>query len=408
MSTENGINGNSCNSGDIITASAPGKVILHGEHSVVYGKLALALSLDLRTRLTITPGGNSVTLNLPDVDINHDWPMESIHTLWKRLGREENVQPKPLTDSETAVLRAYLGIKSEGAEERSKEETQSLALLSFLQLYLAILPTPRPMTLVVNSQLPTGAGLGSSAAYAVCLSGALLHMAGHLDQNYFMYENTERALSSHQQANLKSVCEWAYRSEQVVHGTPSGIDNSICTFGGALSFCKGNITPMEVPRLRVLLVNTKVPRKTKMLVAGVRQRKDRHPTVVNPLLESLDALAKEGLSTLNKLSLAKDSTDQEEIYSTLGELIDINHSVLASLGVSHPSLDRLVEIARNHGLHAKLTGAGGGGFGFVVVTPGTPEAAVSACTLELEGLGYQVWNTRLGAPGLSFQQHLSG
>jgi len=408
MSTENGINGNGCNSSDIITVSAPGKVILHGEHSVVYGKQAVALSLDLRTRLTITPGGSCVTLNLPDVDINHDWPMETIHTMWKKLGRDENVKPTPLTDSEAAVLRAYLGLKGEGAEERSKEETRSLALLSFLHLYLAILPTPRAMTLVVNSQLPTGAGLGSSAAYAVCLSGALLHMAGHLDQNYFMYESNEPSLSSHQQANLKSVCEWAYRSEQIVHGTPSGIDNSICTYGGALSFCSGNVLPMEVPGLRILLVNTKVPRKTKALVAGVRQRRDRQPAVVEPLLESLDALAKEGISTLNKLSTATDATDQEEIYTTLGELIDINHSVLAALGVSHPSLDHIVEIAKNHGLHAKLTGAGGGGFGFVVVTPGTLETDVSACTLKLEGLGYQVWNTRLGAPGLSFHQQLSG
>lgn len=57
------------------------------------------------------------------------------------------------------------------------------------------------------------------------------------------------------------VNKWAFAGEKVIHGTPSGIDNSVSAYGGALHFVKGH-QPVElsaVPRLRILLVNTKVP-----------------------------------------------------------------------------------------------------------------------------------------------------
>lgn len=362
--------------------SAPGKVILHGEHSVVYGKRAVALSLDLRTHLTVTAAVDSVSLNLPDVDINKTWPLETLQALWTQMGCSQKTDAAPLTDPQAAQLRKFLGIEAEVGNPPRK-----LALLSFLHLYLAILPHPLPMQISVSSQLPTGAGLGSSAAYAVCLSGALLHIAGRLSQG-------------EDKANLEKVSQWAFRSEQIIHGTPSGIDNSICTYGGAVNFKSGTSTPVEVPPLQVLLVNTKVPRSTKALVTGVRERRERHPSVVDPILESLDSLAERGIQALHDLASA--GRDQESVaaHETVGELVEINHSLLCALGVSHPSLDRLVALARSNGLRAKLTGAGGGGFGIVVQGLSTKED-VAKCCQDLENHGYQVWSTCLGAPGFT-------
>ena len=59
------------------------------------------------------------------------------------------------------------------------------------------------------------------------------------------------------------------------------------------------------------------------------------------------------------------------------ELIDMNQGLLSSLGVSHPSLERVVEVTAKHGLHTKLTGAGGGGFAFSLITPNTDREKVS-------------------------------
>lgn len=379
----------------VVKLSAPGKVILHGEHSVVYGKQAVALSLNLRTHLTLATGGNSVTLDLPDVKINESWPLDMIKDLWRQLGCKEESDATPLSEEQAAYLRQFLSIGEVASP-------QKLALLSFLHLYLAILPCPVALTISVNSQLPTGAGLGSSAAYAVCLSAALLHISGSLNPcqlSSFTIDGSISDITSF--SNLKNVCHWAYKSEQIVHGTPSGIDNSICTYGGAVSFKCGNSSPMHVPPLQVLLVNTGVPRSTKALVTGVRERRERLMPVLEPILESLDALADRGLQVLRQLASATEDDERNSVYSTLFELIDINQALLCALGVSHPSLDRLVGISKSHGLHAKLTGAGGGGFG-IVLGISTPEARVSACCKELEDAGYQVWTTSLGAPGLTF------
>lgn len=366
---------------DEVRVSAPGKVILHGEHSVVYGRRAVALSLGLRTSLTLAPGGTRLTLDLLAVDVRESWSLAEVEELWARLGRPGEACAAPLSEEQARQVREFLALP-----EDLSGGPRSLALMAFFRLYLAILPRPRAATLTLTSQLPTGAGLGSSGAYGVCLAAALLRLAGRGGA-----------------PTLEEVNAWAFRSEQVVHGTPSGIDNSICTFGGAVSFKAGQCTPMGAPPLRVLLVNTGVPRSTKALVAGVAARRRRLPQVVEPLLEALDALAEQGLEALAALGTAADPQQQDEALATLHELVDVNHALLAALGVSHASLERLVGVAAAHGLHAKLTGAGGGGFGVVVLGRGDAQSAEEdACRRELEAAGYQVWHTTLGGPGLTF------
>ena len=195
-------------------------------------------------------------------------------------------------------------------------EPKKLALLSFLQLYLCLLPRPVPMRIHVRSALPTGAGLGSSAAYAVCLSAALLRVAGQL------------GVGQPNEEGLSTICRWALASEQVVHGTPSGIDNTTCTYGGAVSFKAGRSTSVAPSGLRVLLVNTRVPRSTKALVSGVKARREKHIDAVDHVLDAIDAVATRGLQTLHDL-IAREggsgvddrvvAADAEKAVQTLGE-----------------------------------------------------------------------------------------
>lgn len=168
----------------------------------------------------------------------------------------------------------------------------------------------------------------------------------------------------------------------------------------AVNFKGSASTPVEVPPLQVLLVNTKVPRSTKALISGVRERRERHPSAIDPILDSLDALAERGIQALHDLASATRDQDRAAAHETIAELIEINQGLLCALGVSHPSLDRLVALAQANGLRAKLTGAGGGGFGIVVEGLAGKED-VAKCCLDLETHGYQVWRTRLGAPGFT-------
>jgi mevalonate kinase len=78
----------------------------------------------------------------------------------------------------------------------------------------------------VRSTLPVGAGLGSSASYSVCLATALLQSNGYLS-----------GLEAAEQREL--INQWAFQAEKVIHGNPSGIDNTVSTLGGAVMFKKG-------------------------------------------------------------------------------------------------------------------------------------------------------------------------
>ncbi|CAH3021968.1 unnamed protein product, partial [Porites evermanni] len=106
-------------------------------------------------------------------------------------------------------------------------------------------------------------------------------------------------------------------------------------------------------------------------------------------------------------------------------LIDLNQQLLVTLGVSHSSLDELCCVTSKYGLHSKLTGAGGGGCAFTLVTPGnikgtesrsfitfsfamislpdSSEKSVSDVIHDLTNLGFEVWDTCLGDEGVTLQ-----
>lgn len=79
----------------------------------------------------------------------------------------------------------------------------------------------------------------------------------------------------------------------------------------------------------------------------------------------------------------------------------MNQCHLNALGVGHTSLDQLCRVAAAHGLHSKLTGAGGGGCGITLLRPDLERAEVEAAKQALIGCGFNCWETSIGAPGIS-------
>ncbi|KAF6035851.1 MVK [Bugula neritina] len=78
--------------GEHLVVSAPGKVILHGEHAVVHGKRALACSLNLRTYLHVTPSTDGmVRMNLPDINIYREWKVEDLTRLFANKTQSEGI-----------------------------------------------------------------------------------------------------------------------------------------------------------------------------------------------------------------------------------------------------------------------------------------------------------------------------
>ena len=198
-----------------ITASAPAKVILHGEHSVVYGKLALAASLDLRTKVTIKNINNHHVkqqrrnlrvhfLSYAKTPIDID--LEVIRSLSYDLGTtciDEILKTKLVQLVCDCCPEEHL-VHSEG-------------LVAFLYLMVALfqesgLIIPAAIEVTVNSDIPIGAGLGSSAAFSVASAAALIQLL--------------LGLQRRPKCDLKTVqdriCQWSFKSEKIIHGTPSG------------------------------------------------------------------------------------------------------------------------------------------------------------------------------------------
>ncbi|KAJ2711360.1 Mevalonate kinase [Coemansia spiralis] len=351
--------------------SAPGKVIMFGEHAVVYGKSAIAGSVDMRAYALVVPhSDHAVRLVLPDIGVDIAFDARQL----------PRVQPGAL--AHPGDIEALL------AEDIAVPEGPGrMAVLVFVYLYGSLFAETNTLgfSICIRSLLPVGAGLGSSAAFSVALSAALLQLTGQL-QNGAAAEDERRLINS-----------WAFQGEQVAHGTPSGIDNSVATYGGFLEYTKGrDPVPLQSTRaLRVVITNTNVPKSTKALVAGVRALREAHPATVDSILDAVHSVS----TTAVELFQAPAADD--DVERRLHDIVRMNHGLLTALGVSHPALERVRDIAAGHQMATKLTGAGGGGCALTLVPSDAPKDARATVAAAMAAEGFQCYETVVGGAGVA-------
>jgi mevalonate kinase len=187
--------------------------------------------------------------------------------------------------------------------------------------------------ITIESDIPLGAGLGSSAAVAVAAIDAGTRALG-----------VELA--------PEEIAERAYQVEAAVQdGEASRADTFCSTMGGAVRVEGDDCRSIpDVGKLPFVVGYDGGAGDTGALVAGVRELRDRYGFAADTV-EAIGDIVRDGEEAL-------DSGDIE----TIGELMDFNHGLLSALGVSARSLETMVWAARDAGaLGAKLTGAGGGG-----------------------------------------------
>ena len=289
-------------------ASAPGKVILLGEHAVVHGEPALAAAIPRRISVELTrdPRGPSI-----DLRVAH--------------------QPR---------LPPGLGLSQPpGAQTADAVAAPAELTLAFAALCAAAGMPDARWHAAATSELPLGGGLGSSAALGVALARALRLSAGH-------------------GCPPGEAAQIALALEQVFHGAPSGVDPAACAREGLILFTRGvgSAAPLvlEIQPARpieLVIALTGISRGTRAKVLPLRDRLAERPHLYRPLLAALGELARGGA----RAAEAGDLVD-------LGVRFDAAHGLLAALGVSCPELEEVVAALRSAGaLGAKLTGAGGGG-----------------------------------------------
>jgi len=282
---------------------AGGKVILLGEHAVVYGRPALAAGLRLGLTVELVAASGPARLESDATPAGDARPLE--------------------------VLRrtaAAVGLPADGFVAR------------------------------VRSELPAGAGLGSSAALAVALLRALATAAG-------------RPLGRGDELRL------GRELEAVFHGTPSGIDPAAAALGRCFTFVRGEppvVTPLRPAAPLPLVIGLSGrPRSTGTAVLALRARWEADRARHEALFDRIGTVVEAGARALAAGDLA-----------ALGRAMDENQALLAEAGVSAPEVERLVAAARRAGAAgAKLTGGGAGG---AVIALG-PDPARIAAALEAAG-----------------------
>ena len=303
-----------------------GKVILLGEHSVVHGRPALALSV--------------------------------------QRGAEVSLQASPAVADRTRLHIEPWGVDVDtGRETNLKRES----LQEALRVARAFYDDSLEFSLTAEMRLPSGAGMGSSAALGVAVLRALDQARGLTRPDDEIYE---RSLA------------W----ERVFHGNPSGVDNAMATHGGIALFQKGTPLTRIVPRHPVSLVvaHSGTSSSTKEMVDSVARQFTREPERIGKLFDAIAAIVSNGKLALEQGQLA-----------TLGQLLTMNHKLLSSLMLSTDALEEMIQAAMAAGaLGAKVTGAGGGGCMIALVDTPAHKQAVSAA---LEQLGKTVYEVESGA-----------
>jgi len=272
-------------------AHAPGKIILAGEHAVVYGQPALAVPVhSVRARARVRLAAQGQWLDAAQVQVQGPWTdLSPGHPL--RVAIE--------------VVLDHLGIAN-----------------------------PPPFYLELRSDIPVAAGMGSSAATAVAMIRALAQFLGH-------------------PLPREDVNRLAYEVEKVQHGTPSGIDNTVVTYEQPLLYRRGEggrLLPVARP-VTLVIADSGERASTREMVARVRAGWQQDPARYEALFRAVGEQVERARAALAQGAL-------EPLAAALRE----NQRLLAAMGVSTPTLERLIALAERAGAWAaKLSGAGGGG-----------------------------------------------
>jgi len=284
----------------MLKVSAPGKCILLGEHAVVYGHPALAVSIDMRLNVNITKQKFESESHIIDGKIiksqNHPHITTALNEIWGDDSQMLNIN--------------------------------------------------------VSSEIPPSAGLGSSAALSVAIATGLKN-AKNLEIDLEEISSIAHKLEANAQGGLASPMD----TSTSTHGGCILLANQ--KLGGnwlysrTLGEKKWEIHSFELHEnmkdASLVIGHTGIHGSTADMVIGVKKRLDENPELKNDL-DAINALTKLGVNAIENGDL-----------EALGAVMNLNHSHLQNIGVSCNELDELVSVARETSLGAKLTGAGGGG-----------------------------------------------
>ena len=331
-----------------VTVSAPGKLMLLGEHAVVYGHPCLVTAVGQRMfcKAELVDGKNILIINAADVGV------AKYEKLLSELGNGEI--PKGAKFVEIAV-KYFLA--SQGETLRAQG-----------------------LKITTRSEFSSQFGFGSSSASTVCIIKALSELFGIKLSN-------------------KEIFDLAYKTVLNIQGKGSGFDVASAIYGGTLYFVTGGktISPLAISHplrreasLPLVVGYSGIKADTATLIKKVSDKREENKEWVDEIFGRIAELVEEGKKTL----LANDLV-------LFGDIMNKNQELLSELGVSIEKLDNMINAVLNAGAYgAKLSGAGGGDC-MIAVSPSEKMEAVKNAITDVGG---QVIDVQTNVEGVRIEK----
>ena len=307
-------------------ASAPGKVILFGEHFVVYGVKAILCAVNKRVTVTaekIKEEKISIKSDIGDLELELNKPISEI-----------NSPLKPFYYLANKIIRN----QSTGIEIK------------------------------IESDIPLGAGLGSSSACCVAGAAAISKLFS---------EKTK-----------EEILELAIEAERTIFKNTSGADCTVCTYGGIIEYEKekGFIKIKSEPNFHLIIANSNIKHSTESIVSKVKQFKNEDTKRFSKLCNDESKLIEDVLQLLKENNIQK-----------LGQKVIQNQRYLETIGISNEKLKDMIKIGQESSFGTKITGAGDGGCVFSLTDESNLENTINGFKKK----NYDCFSVKIDYDGLN-------
>jgi mevalonate kinase len=307
-------------------ASAPGKVILFGEHFVVYGVKAILCSINKRVTVTaekISERKISINSEIGNIVLE---PNKSISEINSPLKPFYYLANKVIKNQDTGIQ------------------------------------------INIDSEIPLGAGLGSSSACCVAGAAAIFKLFGDISK--------------------KEILEHAIEAEKTIFENTSGADCTVCTYGGIMEYDKkqGFKKIENEPNFQLVIVNSNIEHSTESMVSKVKQFEIKNKEEFTKLSDQESKLVKDVLKLLKENNTVK-----------IGEKTNQNQEYLETIGISNNELRKMIEIGQKSSFGAKITGSGGGGCIFAI----TDESNLDETLKKFKNKNYECFSVKIDFKGLN-------
>ena len=307
-------------------ASAPGKVILFGEHFVVYGVKAILCSIN--KRVTVTAEKTSER----KISIN------------SKIGKLELEPGKPISEI-NSPLKPFYYLANKSIENKDSG-----------------------IRIQIDSEIPLGAGLGSSSACCVAGAAAI----------FKLFRNVSR----------EEVLKLAIEAERTIFENTSGADCTVCTYGGIMEYDKnkGFKKIQYKPNFQLVIINSNIEHSTQSMVSKVKEFENKNTEEFSRLSDLESKLVED------VLKLVKENKIQE-----IGQKMNQNQKYLENIGISNKELTKMIRIGQESSFGAKITGSGGGGCIFTL----TNESNLQNILKKFKDNNYECFSTKIDFKGLN-------